>query len=605
MKTKSKNRLSLLFKPNYLLLLPNFLLVTIVPLIVFLKIIPVDQSIVQFYDNRAENQDFFSYFKSIWIIVLSAFSIITIIISITLKKYKSKKTYGIYIPIAIYLFCIILSTVMSKYPHTAIFGFPDRYEGLLVLLCYIAAFITTINLTNSETQIKMLLAGIMTAASIISIIGLFQYIGLDFFNSRLGRFVILASEYSNTTATIKTSSETSSAIYSTLYNPNNLGMYMCMVFSISLCIFLLSERKQIKVISCILSCLIFVNLLGSNSRGSYIGAFVSVLLIILLTRKLFQQKWKSLLGIFTIYLLMGIGFNSLSGSILSTKLESLFSMRDLHSENKSIDKIKSFDINENQLSLHCTNSLLKIIVNGSELSFCDDNNNSLSLISAEQEKGYTLKADKYRDYLILISDNLLKVQKGKSYLLFAIKDNNFLYLNNRGEVVKSSVIETFGFTGMERLGSGRGYIWSRTLPLLKETILLGHGPDTFAMFFPQNDYIGKLSFMYDANITIDKPHNTYLQTAVNTGVLSLLALLFVFAAYWITSIRLLIKSDFNDFYNTASLCVLSAISSYMVSSLFADSTVSVSPTFWVLLGIGIGINWCLSDKVMQDSYISQ
>jgi len=38
----------------------------------------------------------------------------------------------------------------------------------------------------------------------------------------------------------------------------------------------------------------------------------------------------------------------------------------------------------------------------------------------------------------------------------------------------------------------RGYIWSRSLPLLRNTILVGYGPDTFAMNFPQHDIAGKV-----------------------------------------------------------------------------------------------------------------
>ena len=56
------------------------------------------------------------------------------------------------------------------------------------------------------------------------------------------------------------------------------------------------------------------------------------------------------------------------------------------------------------------------------------------------------------------------------------------------------------FHGLEYLGSGRLYIWSRILPMLKHDILKGSGPDTFAEVFPQNDYAGKMIY---AESTVD------------------------------------------------------------------------------------------------------
>ena len=47
--------------------------------------------------------------------------------------------------------------------------------------------------------------------------------------------------------------------------------------------------------------------------------------------------------------------------------------------------------------------------------------------------------------------------------------------------------EAIGFEGKEKLSSSRGYIWSRTIPLLDECLITGYEPDTFVFIFPQND----------------------------------------------------------------------------------------------------------------------
>ena len=606
MKTKSKPESH--FAHGRLFLLPQFLLVTIVPLIVYLRIIPVESAIVPFYDNRAENFDFFSYYKSIGIIVLASLSLVSLIIGILVKRVKITKLYSIYIPAALFALCAILSAVLSEYQHTAIFGFPDRYEGLWVLLSYMFILITSINLIKDEGQIKFLLSGIIISSSVIGIIGIFQCIGLDMFTSSFGRLIILSSEYRNTTAAITTSQETQ-AIYSTLYNPNNFGMYISMMVCISFCLFMFVRGKSHKAASFAYFCLMLINLLGSNSRGSIAAAFLAILLVIILIRKQVKQNWKPFIVTITACAVIFAGMNFFGDGTLSARLGSMFTGKDLHKENAAIDKIKSFEIRNTQLLLHCSSSSLKISVDNNRLVFTDDSDNSLNAVSTGQEKSYTFKESNYKDYIITISQNMIKVQKGVSYLYFAFSGDTFLYLNNRGEAVNNKPVESFGFKGMERIGSGRGYIWSRTLPLLKSTLLIGHGPDTFAMYFPQNDYNGKLRYLYDANIIIDKPHNMYLQTAVNTGVLSLIALLIVILIYWSGSLGLLTGQGlqkngtaFNknsidqSLSRIACLAIFAAVTCYLAAGLFADSTVSVSPTFWMLLGSGIGMNQYLKDK---------
>ena len=41
--------------------------------------------------------------------------------------------------------------------------------------------------------------------------------------------------------------------------------------------------------------------------------------------------------------------------------------------------------------------------------------------------------------------------------------------------------------GKELIGSMRGYIWSRTIPILPHYLVLGAGPDCFLYEFPQDD----------------------------------------------------------------------------------------------------------------------
>jgi O-antigen ligase len=151
-------------------------------------------------------------------------------------------------------------------------------------------------------------------------------------------------------------------------------------------------------------------------------------------------------------------------------------------------------------------------------------------------------------------------------------------------------IESIGFKGYETFATNRGYIWSRTIPLIKNSILLGYGPDTFPIYFPQYDYLGKLRYYETGNIFVDKAHNLYIQTAMNSGMAALLALLALFGIYFVTSVKIYIKEKFESFLPYAGFACFAAFVGYAVAGLANDSVISVAPVFWVLLGLGIGIN---------------
>lgn len=194
------------------------------------------------------------------------------------------------------------------------------------------------------------------------------------------------------------------------------------------------------------------------------------------------------------------------------------------------------------------------------------------------------------------SRNALKVERGSLKLNFSVANNQVALLNNKGQVVNIQPVEKWGFEGQELLGSSRGYIWSRCIPLLKHTLWVGYGPDTFAIYFPQNDFIGKFYALKDMWQVVDKPHNFYLQVGLNTGIISLSALLLLFIAYFIRSTRLYIRNDYDDFISRAGVGIFVAVCGYLGAAFFNDSVVSVAPVFWVLLGVGISANYLLEQK---------
>jgi O-antigen ligase len=152
----------------------------------------------------------------------------------------------------------------------------------------------------------------------------------------------------------------------------------------------------------------------------------------------------------------------------------------------------------------------------------------------------------------------------------------------------------------EKFATNRGYIWSRSIPMLRETILIGHGPDSYAMEFPQKDYVGKMNAYRNASIIVDKPHNMFIQIGINTGVISVLALLAVFLMYFIDSVKLYWKRDMTTFLDCMGVGCVTAMISYLGAGFFNDQIISVAPLFYVVVGLGIAINTLVKNQVVED-----
>lgn len=176
----------------------------------------------------------------------------------------------------------------------------------------------------------------------------------------------------------------------------------------------------------------------------------------------------------------------------------------------------------------------------------------------------------------------------KSWYICIVNGKYKLY-NAIGKLDDLVEIPSCGFENNQHFGDKRGYIWSRTIPLLKDYILIGSGPNTFTEVYPNNDYVG-LNNMNYAGSTITKPHNMYLQTWVQTGLLSLIAYLALVFIYLIRSVRLYWRSSMESFTARVGAAIMISVFGYIVTGIANDSTVAVAPVFWGLLGVGLAVN---------------
>lgn len=580
---------------TYFKVIPLALILLVVPMIVFMKNVTIKGTLTQFYASSTQ-YDFFNYYKVAWFFVFTICSVLFVAFYAYTKKFKFKLNLG-FVPLFVYYVLVFLSASYSKYHDVALNGFIDRYEGLWVITCYILVCFLAAHFITYEKDIKLLLGALVVCATILCLLGISQFFGFDFLQTEFMKKFMLPSQFQNLSEQLQFKFPTK-YIYITLFNPNYVGSFCAMVLPILIVVLLFSKKMSSKIAAGILCALILANAIGCRSSAGIAGIFVSMLILIILLRKRILKYWIPILGLviccagvltFLNYRYSGFITNELSGFLPQKQQTVVYK----DGENKPITNIA---INKNVMTLTMGETPIKISFNLQDktLGFKDDSGKDINVIkdSADTSK-LTFDSPKYLGLTLKMNKSLFEISSinTKFYVTIDSNTGSFAFINQTGKPAEIENPAAYGFSGYERWASSRGYIWSRSLPLLKDTVALGHGPDSFAVYFPQNDINGKLKYLDNPYIFVDKPHNIYLQMAINTGMLSLIAFLVFILWYIAGSFKLYFKpkKDTSFYYMAGSACVISVIG-FLVAGIANDSNINISPIFWILLGIGFACN---------------
>lgn len=573
--------------------LPLVLTIAIIPLIVYLKVIPPTTDTVLF-TNGKENLDFFSYNKMLWLLIFTGIGALMYLGRYITYRQKPLVKSNVYYPMAAYIILSVASTLFATYKRVAFFGFVDRYEGLLVLIAYMTLTFLAFNMVESEYQLKSILVALGLSATLMSLLGLTQFIGKDFLMTNIGKKLILPAQYEHIADSLSFTFAGSRTIYATLYNINYVGVYMSMVFALAASMFLLIEDKKIKLYFLALSIISFGTLLGSNSRAAQLGIIFYLFLAVILFRRELLKRWKAVALAAVIVAVLLIGVNaSRGGAIFNRFIAGI----------KSITTVTESDfediiLEENKANIVFKDHEMTVQAERNGLLFRDTDGEFIEMDVVDGR--IIAKTEPYNKHSFEVQDldgnavilSRIMTNRGERVINFVIDDGimKVLDFNNRDFItdIKAPYV---GFEGRELMASSRGYIWSRTIPMLKETMIIGHGPDTYALHFPHRDFVGKFLAFDNVNMIVDKPHNIYLQTAINTGLLSLISLLIIWGMYAVSSLKLYFsKVGYSTFTEAAGLSIFMAVSVYLFTGLSNDSLVSVAPVFWMLLGLGLWSN---------------
>lgn len=572
--------------------------------------------------------DIFLYGKMLLTIIAAVIVFILLIISVLKYGYKlfdfSIMTDKIIcICIIIYLVCTIMSYVCSPYKQLALSGGVNSFEGTPVFIAYVILFFGGRYIIE-KTKINIL-----------------EYIAM--FNACILLLCTIIEVNYKTIAEIvvgqAVESEYPGMLCLTFYNPAYCAGFVIILFSVCLYYFYKADILIKNVIWCLLSATTFISGLLTRSTAAFyiimleMLAYICIIIIsYIMNRKIkCEEAWERLCvdkknidkctkgkktyinkniagnnAICNILKLAGMLFVIIAICLVdlvigidrehileNARKASVNETTSIHEENYY--KVNDIELHGNVVQISGDyNKFICGIDKEGRIYFTDENDN---IINAVSQNGIITFSEPYSMIQASIQNNALCINLGyKGKLRFLMYNDNFYPVLSDGSVVKDiSSQSNIKTTGSDSMFTGRGYIWRNTLPLLKHTIVFGHGAGTFEMYFKQFDYVGLLNSQGNVDLLIDKPHSMYLQIACNQGVICLFAVVIIVITIVLRNIfgfivknkydENVIKTNYYKDSHTEFIFSIILIVSFMIFELITDSNISVNPIFVVIAGM--------------------
>lgn len=584
--------------------LPVTILFLVIPNIVYYKVYKSRLADYAWTPQDDElSVDFYLYYKQFYFVLLAGSILIFSIILLTKnrKQFFHKKTLFLpWIPLGIYLILSLLSALFSPYRKIAFTGSDQQFESILALCGYgIACFYMTV-LLKKKQDFKYIAALIYAAIIFWTILGLLQSFGQNPFRMEWFQRLITPKGYLEAMGPIKgVFEEGYISLFS--YNPNYAGVLLC-VCSV-FCLVQLVKEKRIRhfLWKFIIFIAVWIALYHTRSdAGILVSLAVSAIFLICFTKPMKKIR----------YIIVGIA----SALTAITLLLCVIGNNPVHDKLTALLKNKQNPLTEmitDSDGVHITYRNLSFILTAdyilaetpeySEYKIMAETEDGTELPVIQTEDGsYYLGMEGFHDVTMLpavLGEDIPVVilQLGDYNWYFLKYGGEYYLLNEYNNIEKLEHIERISFEGYELLATHRGMIWSYTLPLLKKTFLLGSGASTFAHMFPQNNYYDQI--YYEGGISVaTRPHSYYLQVAVESGVLALIALLVFFGWYLISSLKCYWNAEYTDKTSQIGLGCFLMVLAYLVCMLTNDSMIVTAPVFWGILGIGIAANRIINQE---------
>ncbi len=524
------------------------LLVGFVPLIIYNKIqrlvVPVIDPMLNF--ETGGSVDYFTYYKSLALILLTVSVLLLFLARIFLDKRDLKNTV-LNIPLLTFVLALCLSVVFSSYKTFALWGGHTRNLGVITYLsCAVILFCLINSKVDSQWERKIIFA-LCPLVVINTVMLLLLYYGINLWDNSF--FVALVAGNTGQYLT------ESSRISGTLNHRNYLSGLGAILFALFVAKTVMSVNKS----------------RFDYERGLYILMAVFSAVIVFTS--------KALSGVVTIFFIIPL-------------------MIGLIFESREKNRLLNF------AGITGLTILAWIILSLHDASFIREFIDDAGLLIGSAGFGFVF----FGVYLLI--KNWKKINKRRvaqvgGALLVLCLTVSFLFGPKALEKATAEFNRTNTDLIMQRLekdpfdfpeakfgwGTGRVYIWQSTLKLVAEKPLFGYGFDTLSFEFNQGDP-AKIAGLADADTIVDKPHNMYINMLYGAGAVTFLAFIaIVVLVIWSALKALSTDSEYRILIWPLFLGVLA----YLYQGLFNDPVHGVEPIFWVLMGL----TYAFADKALS------
>lgn len=578
--------------------LPILLILAVVPLITIIHIYDNGIGKEAWASSSSITYDFFLYYKSriLMILGLAAAALIGYrLLNGDKGNFTAGNSWIHLLPVGIYGIFSLASALFADHPKEAFFGGYEQFEGVLVLLGYCVTFLLVYGYVQTEKTIIILLNALIIGSFAVSVLGMFQAFKLDWIQSDWARALLTPELAGSGDFSISLNFGLGMA-YATLHNPNYVGSYVAVALPVTAALSLWAKStlfRSLAIVSCVCQ---LIMLYASQSFTGFIGIGGAIVVVLIFLFP-YVRKHRTLSLCVAAACIIGIAVFLLARPDLPERL--------LHDDGgKSVYSIQTIQTKKDSFE----------IVTGSGKTIVGKINPKTGIqnITLTDQDGKNLTYKKETDHVLTITEegyekiqfapSVVRLSKesnttleglqiradGKKWNLVQ-KDGEIQYYNLLGKFDTLEKIDSFGFENNYDFATRRGYIWSRTLPMLPSSILFGIGQDNFVYQFPNHDYVGKINCSFDAQI-VTKPHNMYLQIWVQDGMFACLALIALYIMLAADTLKNCWNSQKKTVLQKLSIAILCSTSGYMIAGLANDATICVAPVFWILMALGFVMN---------------
>lgn len=587
-------------KIEWCYMLPIIIVLVLVPLIVHAHTY-VATADFRVYGGEGEQTalDFISYYKSVVLLIGAGAMLALMVFRWLLGDRQPQDPAGekgkiagiaVWCPLFVYALFVFLSACFSDYKDYAFHGMDGMYESVWVVLAYCLTAVYTYWMLDEESKVSKLLAIFKIGMSLLCFYGVIELL----FGNPLGwesiKYLIYTQEQlANYGSNWEFSTE---GLVMTFYNSNYVASLLACTIPISLMAIFMEEKKGNKIWFGILFFLEWVMLIACRARSGLPAVLLSLLIVGFFLRKriLKQKKW-ILVGLAVVI----VGYLTVEipgGFSYSKRFTTLFTME---AEEADLERIETL---ADSVEITYAGNTLSLTYAGYDkekpfVAMCDGQ----EVVYEKNEKIWETKDSRFTQIQLAVTGNeqldYFDVGiEGQGWRFINIGgEGGYYYINPARHMVKMGEAKKAFSRKYWRFGSSRGYVWAKAIPLLKDYIVLGSGPDTFYMVYPWNDYVDQASVMAKEKI-FKRPHSMYLQMGIQTGGISLLAFLAFAGWYAAASLKLYGKKRAEEFTGLElfGMGVFAGVLGYLIVGLVNDSMVGIAQYFWCFIGVGLAVN---------------